>query len=215
LLGAARYMTLNISIKTQRLLILSGTIGPVFFFTILTILGLMWSDYNPVITGMSEIGAIDSPFKDLMNYLGFSLLGIFIIIFSIGFKVYFKKNLQMTIVSILLLIGGIFMFTVGFFPCDPQCIDVSLIGELHSITSIIPAIIIPAAAMFSAYPISKIWGKNWGYLSFFLGILSLVSGPIMFLESLNNFAGLIQRLGIGFSLLWIFIISLKIYIETR
>ena len=208
-------MKLNISNKTQRLLALSGIIDPIFFFTLLTILGLMWIGYNPITTGMSEIGAVDSPFKDVMNYLGFSLLGIFIVIFSIGFKTYFKNNLQLTIVLILLLIGGIFMFSVGFFPCDPQCIDVTLTGELHSITSTIPAILIPLAAMLSAYPISKTWAKKWGYFSFFLGFLSLATGPIMFIESLFNYTGLIQRLGIGFSLLWIFIISLKMNNEMR
>jgi hypothetical protein len=206
-------MKFDISDKTQKLLILSGIIGPIFFFTLLTILGFMWNDYNPIATGMSEIGANDSPFKDIMNYLGFSLLGIFIVIFSIGFKAFFKRNLQITIVLILLLIGGIFMFSVGFLPCDPQCIDVTYIGELHSITSIISAILIPIAAMVSAYPISKIWGKTWGSASFFLGALSIASGPIMFIEGFASFSGLIQRLGIGLSLFWIFIVSLKIYME--
>jgi len=117
-------MKLNISNKTQKLLILSGVIGPIFFFTLLTILGLMWEGYNPISTGMSEIGAVDSPFKNIMNYLGFSLLGFFIIIFSIGFKIYFTKNPQLAVGSIFLLIGGVFMFSVGFFPCDSQCIDI-------------------------------------------------------------------------------------------
>ncbi len=197
--------------KTLKFLIIPGIFSPIFFFTLLTILGLLWNGYNPISTGMSEIGAIDSPFRDIMNYLGFSLLGFFIIVFSIGFKLYFKKNLTLTIAFILLLIGGIFMFSVGFLPCDSQCIDVTLTGELHSITSIISAILIPIAVMLSAYPISKEWGKIWGYGSFFLGILSMASGPIIFVEYLNNFTGLIQRLGIGFSLLWIFITSLRIY----
>ena len=111
------------------------------------------------------------------------------------------------------LIGGIFMFLVGFFPCDPQCIDVTLTGRLHSFTATVPAISIPLAAMVSAYPISKNWNKNWGYLSFILGILSIAAGPLMFLEVMDNFTGLIQRLGTGISLLWIFILSIKIYKE--
>ncbi|MFX0073033.1 MAG: DUF998 domain-containing protein [Candidatus Hermodarchaeota archaeon] len=206
-------MKLNSSIKTQKILILSGVIGPTFFFALLTILGLLWEGYNPISTGMSEIGAVDSPFKDIMNYLGFSLLGIFIVIFSFGFTVYFKKNFQLIITSFLLLTGGIFLFLVGFFPCDPQCIDVTLIGSIHSLTSIIPAILIPIATMISAYSISRLWGDKWGYISFFLGVLSLASGPIMFIEVLTSYSGLIQRLGFGLSLLWIFIISLKIYKE--
>ncbi|MFX1457404.1 MAG: DUF998 domain-containing protein [Promethearchaeota archaeon] len=207
-------MKINISHKAQKVIILSGMIGPILFFTVLTILGFLWIGYNPIITGMSEIGAVDSPFKDIMNYLGFSLLGVFIIMFGIGFAAYFKDNLQLNLTSLLLLIGGIFMFLVGFFPCDPQCIDVTSIGILHSITSTIPAILIPVAAMFSAYPVSKIWGKIWGYISFCLGFLSLVAGPLMFIEILDNFTGLIQRLGTAISLLWIFITSIKIYKET-
>ncbi|MFW9821157.1 MAG: DUF998 domain-containing protein [Candidatus Thorarchaeota archaeon] len=206
-------MKFTISRKIHKSFILSGIIGPILFFTLLTILGLMWNSYNPISTGMSEIGAVDSPFKNIMNYFGFSLLGFFIGIFSIGFKIYFKKNLQLTIAFILLIIGGIFMFLVGFFPCDPQCIDVSITGKIHSLTSTIPAILIPAAAMLSAYPISRFWGNKWGYMSLFLGVLSLASGPIMFIEVLTSYSGLIQRLGFALSLLWIFIISLKIYRE--
>jgi len=175
----------------------------------------MWNGYNPITTGMSEIGAIDSPFKDIMNYLGFSLLGIFIVIFSIGFIAYFKQDIQLTTGFILMLIGGIFMFLVGFFPCDAQCNDVTQTGKLHSMTSTIPAVLIPFAAIVSAYPISKTWGKKWGYTSIFLGILSLTTGPFMFIDNLNKFTGLIQRLGIGFSLLWIFITSIKIFKEMR
>lgn len=201
--------------KIFRLFIIAGIICPIFYFLLLTILGLMWTGYDPISTGMSEIGAVDSPFKDIMNYLGFSLLGISIILFSFGFKSFFKKNLHMDIAFILLLIGGIFMFLVGFFPCDPQCIDVSQTGRLHSFTSTVPAILIPLAAMLSAYPISIKWGKKWGYASFFIGVLSMASGPIMFIEIFSNYTGLIQRLGIGLSLSWIFIISIGIYREKR
>jgi len=208
-------MVLNISNKTQKILIIAGIIGPIFYFTLLTILGLIWKGYNPILTGMSEIGAVDSPFKDIMNYLGFSLLGICIILFDLAFKTHFKENLQMTIVFIVLLIGGIFMFLVGFLPCDPDCIDVTLTGTLHSITSTIPAVLIPIAAIISAYPFSKLWGLQWGYCTFILGLLSLSSGPFLFFEFLSNFTGLIQRLGIGLSLFWIFITSLKIYNELR
>jgi hypothetical protein len=64
-------------------------------------------------------------------------------------------------------------------------------------------------------PITKRWDKKWGYVSFCLGILSLTSGPVMFIKILDNFVGLVQRLGIGFSLLWIFLVSLKIYNNSK
>lgn len=36
-------MKVNISKKTNNKLIMAGFIGPIFFFTLLTILGLLWS----------------------------------------------------------------------------------------------------------------------------------------------------------------------------
>lgn len=199
----------------KNLLLISGIISPVFYILLLTILGLMWPGYNPISTGMSEIGAVDSPFKDIMNYLGFSLLGFSIFAFSFCLKSYFRKNLQMNIASILLSVGGIFMFLVGFFPCDAGCIDVTQTGRFHSLTSTIPAILIPLAAMLSAYPVSKKMGNNWGYVSFCLGVLSMSSGPIMFIESLNKYSGLIQRFGIGFSLLWIILVTGKLLLTKK
>jgi DMSO/TMAO reductase YedYZ heme-binding membrane subunit len=199
--------------RTLKFLIIPGIISPILFFTLLTLLGLMWNGYNPISTGMSEIGAVDSPFKDIMNYAGFSLLGLLIVVFSIGLRIFFENYLINSIVFFIFLGGGICMFLVGFLPCDPQCIDVSQTGELHSLTSMLSAILISLAIILSTYSVSKKWGKRWGYATFCLGILSMASGPIMFIESLNNYTGLIQRLGIGFSLFWIFITSLKIYKE--
>lgn len=183
----------------------AGIIGPVFYFTILTILGLVWRGYNPITTGMSEIGAIDAPFRNIMNYFGFSLLGISIVIFSFSFR--YWKDTQSKIARIFLMIGGLFMFLVGFFPCDPNCIDVTTIGKIHSLTSTIPAIIIPISAMTFALPISKKFGKKWGYLSFYLGLFSMGAGPAMFI--FENYTGLIQRIGIGLSMLWILLIATK------
>ncbi|MFX0026370.1 MAG: hypothetical protein ACFE8M_08130 [Candidatus Hermodarchaeota archaeon] len=60
------------------------------------------------------------------------------------------------------------MFSIGFFPCNPQCIDITLIGMFHFLTNMIAALFIPYATMLSAYPISKVWGKNGAILHFSL-----------------------------------------------
>lgn len=199
----------------KKLLILTGIIGPIFYFLLLTFLGLLWEGYDPIATGMSEIGAMDSPFRDIMNYLGFSLLGISIMLFSFGFKSYFGNNLPIRVVHLLLLLGGFVMFLVGFLPCDVKCIDVTPTGKLHSLASTISAILIPLGLMVSANPISKAWNRKWGYATFYMGILSMAGGPIMFLENMDSYTGLLQRLGIGFSLLWIVLVSIKIYREIK
>ncbi len=188
---------------------------PIFYFCLLTILGLMWQGYNPITTSMSEIGAIDSPFKIIMNYFGFSLLGVSIIFFGHEFQTYFENNIVIRIASVLLLLGGMSMFLVGFLPCDSKCVDATLTGKLHSLTSTIAALLIPTAAMLSAKSISKKWNNSWGYLTFSLGFFSMMAGPIMFVESFQKYMGLVQRLGIGFSLVWIVIISTKILVNRK
>lgn len=197
--------------KSNKIFFLAGLVGPIFYFFLLTILGYLWNGYNPMLQSMSEIGSVGSPYKDLMNYLGFSSLGILITLFSIGLLREFGKGILKYMVFFMILIAGIFMFMVGFFPCDVGCIDITQTGKIHSITSTVPAIALPLAAMLLASVLTNKWGKKWGYFSFWLGILSMLSGPIMFIPTASPYLGLIQRVGMGLSLLWIFGISLKAY----
>lgn len=163
---------------------------------------------------MSEIGAVDSPFRNAMNYYGFSLLGIFIILFAFGFICNVKYSATIIISLVLLLISGMFMFLVGFFPCDAGCIDVTRTGELHSITSTVPAICLPLAAMVSAASLSDTYGKRWGSVLFLLGVISMGSGPLMFVSFFESRVGFIQRMGIGFSMLWMVVVSIKVLTQN-
>ncbi|MCA9388935.1 DUF998 domain-containing protein [Candidatus Berkelbacteria bacterium] len=192
-----------------------GLFGPVFFFSLLGFLGTMWPGYSPIATGMSELGAVNSPVKTIMNFLGFSTLGITITVFAVGLYNYLRSDWQLKLASLFVLIAGLGMIVVGFLPCDPNCIDTTIIGHSHSLVSMIPAIIMPIGAMVSAHSLAKRWGNAWGRLFFALGFLSLLSGPIMFLDSTISYTGLIQRLGIGGSLLWMMIVSTKILLENK
>lgn len=197
------------------MLFIAGVVGPVFYFLLLTALGLMWKGYNPTVQSMSEIGSVVSPYKDIMNYLGFSLLGIFISLFGVGLLKEFRRGVLQYLTFFLILIAGVFMFAVGFFPCDAGCVDVTKTGEMHSLTSTVPSITLPLAAMIIAIIITKKWGKRWGYISFWLGTLSMTSGPIMFISQIAPYVGIIQRVGIGLSLLWMVLISTKTLKEIR
>lgn len=186
-----------------------GLIGPIFYFLLLTTLGLMWSGYNSTLQSMSEIGSVVSPYKDIMNYLGFSLLGVSISFFGVGLLKNFGRGALQYLTFFFVLVAGIFMFAVGFFPCDAGCVDVTKTGEMHSLTSTVPSITLPLAAMLMATIITKKWGKKWGHVSFWLGVLSMASGPIMFIPQSAPYLGIVQRVGIGLSLLWMVLISIK------
>lgn len=197
--------------KSNKIFFIAGAVGPIFYFLLLTILGFMWSGYNPMLQSMSEIGSVVSPYKNLMNYLGFSLLGICMALFGIGMLREFGKGILQYLVFFFTFIAGVFMFVVGFFPCDAGCIDVTQIGKWHSIISMVPSIALPLAAMLMSTVFAKKWGKKWGHISFWLGASSMASGPIMLLSASAPYLGLIQRGGIGLSLLWMIVVSIKTY----
>ena len=198
------------ALKTPRILIFAGIIGPVFYLLLLITLGSIWAGYNPIIQSMSEIGGVSSPYKDIMNYLGFSLLGIFIVLFSIGLRREFGGGVLGNISFFFLLIAGASMVAVGFYPCDAGCIDVTQTGKMHSILSTPPSITLPLAAIAMANVFTRRWGKKWGYISFWLGVFSMISGPVMFLPFVASYLGLVQRIGIGLSLGWMFVVSMKL-----
>lgn len=187
----------------------AGIVGPVFYFLLLIILGLMWDGYDPILQSMSEIGSVVSPYKDMMNYLGFSLLGVSISLFGVGLLRELGRGAIQYLTLSSILIAGIFMFAVGFFPCDAGCVDVTKTGELHSLTSTVPSIALPLAAMLIASVVAKKWGKGWGHISFWLGASSMAFGPIMFISAVAPYLGLAQRVGIGLSLLWMILMSMN------
>lgn len=186
-----------------------GLIVPVFFFSLLTILGILWknSGYDPSATGMSELGAVDSPYRHATNFLGFSLLGATISFFGFSLLRQIKRTLQAHGAIFLLIVGGFSLFAVGFFPCDSNCVDVTEVGKMHSILSTVSAILVPTAIVLLAHPLYKQYTAKVGYVSFYLGILSFLAGPVMFLPGIENYTGLIQRLGLGFSLIWMMYVS--------
>ena len=197
--------------KTQKILALLGLIGPIFYFLLMTTFGSLWKGYNPIRDPICELGSVDSPYKNVMNIFGFMLLGVFIILFSFAFYQQFRKNRFSKITYIFLLIGGVFIILVGFFPCDPDCIDVTSTGKLHSLTSIPQFIALPLAVFFSSFVFERDerWKRRWPAISFVLGLILLITGPLLTLPFLAPVAGLGQRIEVGLFFLWVSLVSAR------
>ena len=70
--------------RMLRILAVCGIVGPLTYAIVLTVLGVLWSGYNPVHQYMSELGAVDAPHAFVMNFLGFQLLGISMVALGLG-----------------------------------------------------------------------------------------------------------------------------------
>ena len=104
------------------------------------------------------------------------------------------------------------MVVVGFLPCDAGCVDITGTSRLHSIFSMPGAIGLPAAAMLSALVFRRDgrFAMAWQVVSFWLGLVALVSGPLIAAELLQGANGLLQRVAMWSSLLWMMAVSLKL-----
>lgn len=120
---------------TGRCLVLAGLVGPLAYMTLVAALGLMVDGYNPVRDSMSELGAVDAPYRQVMNIGGFMGVGAAMLGFAAGYHLQLRPSRPKPAVTVLLAVAGGFMITVGFFPCDPGCVDVTATGRLHSLTS--------------------------------------------------------------------------------
>jgi hypothetical membrane protein len=198
--------------RTVRALLLAGVAGPLAYAALVVVLGLLTDGYQPIRDSMSELGAVDASHRHIMNIGGFMGLGVTILLFAAGFFMVLRDGWLPRLATGLLVAAGGFMIAVGFFPCDPSCVDVTLTGRLHSITSTPQAIALPLAAMVTAAVLrtDERIGTGWQAFSFWSGVTALATGPVVALDAVVAATGLVQRAGMGLSLLWMLAIAVKL-----
>ncbi|OGO51411.1 MAG: hypothetical protein A2148_11740 [Chloroflexi bacterium RBG_16_68_14] len=200
-----------------RLFTMIGIIGPAFYIAFTTVLGFLWAGYDPIRDTQSELGAVDSPYGDLMNVAGFMGLGASMLAFAIAYYLGLRHGVVHTLAALLLLVAGAGMVVVGLFPCDAACVDVTQTGRLHGAFSAPGAIGLPLAAMLSAsvFRSDRRFSIRWQAVSFWLGLLALASGPIVAADLVEGANGLLQRAGMWPPLLWMAAVSAKLYRLTN
>jgi hypothetical membrane protein len=172
--------------RTEKILVSAGIIGPLLYTVVLGIAGWLRPGYNHIITYMSELGVGANGW--LMNILGFSLLGIMIIIFSTGLYMNYGKNQKM-VVS-LLAGSGLGMIGIGTFS-----------GPIHSISvGVYAAPMLTAILLFSMTA-----NKNMHTYSIITGIITAIFYVLTLVPS--DYAGLMQRVALAAPLLWMMVVT--------
>jgi hypothetical membrane protein len=200
--------------KLYKLLVLCGAIGPIYFALSLLILGSMFPGYNHVHDFISELGAVDSPVMSEANFLSYFVIGVFLILYSIAvFKAFANLNRNSgKIAAVLMLITGIGITTIGFFPCDPACVNFSATGNMHEIVSTYPFYILMVSFLLLAYEGYKgyIFNKRWTIFIIIIIIITAFFGAL-YSEFESGFGGLFQRIAYASSLLFMLLSSVHLY----
>lgn len=198
--------------KTLHILALCGIAGPILFTLVLLSLGLLAAPYNHVTQYMSELGATGAPFALAMNLVGFIALGCCIILSALGLHQVINKGNGSKGSPVLLVFSGIGFIMTGIFPCDPDCITVSLIGILHGYAALLAQMALILAILPFAFRVKNV--KGWGnYTQFSLAMffLSLLLAALYKSFLFEEQTGLFQRLSFGMPLLWLEIIMIHLF----
>lgn len=198
--------------RVGRAAALMAILGPCCYILLTIGLGLAWSSYDPVRDTQSELGAVDSPFRWVMNTAGFMGLGVCIVAFAVAYGCLLRGGWLRRAAVGLLTLAGTGMIIVGLFPCDSGCADVTTTGRLHGLFSAPGAIGLPGAAVVSTAVLRRDgrWNTRWQVASFTIGALSLASGPLIAAEVLPQASGLLQRAGMWSALAWMVAMALRL-----
>jgi hypothetical membrane protein len=201
----------------RRALALVGAVGPIVYLVLVTVLGMLWDGYDPVRDTQSELGAVNAPHGTVMNLAGFMALGVCILAFAATYWLLLAPSAAKVLATGLLVLAGVGMVVVGFFPCDAGCVDVTATGRLHSTFSMPGAIGLPAAVMVSALVFRRDgrFGVAWQVVSFWLGLAALASGPLIAAELVGGVNGLVQRAAMWAPLGWMVAVSIRLYWLAR
>lgn len=188
-----------------------GIIAPVCFFLLMYIIfPYFYPEYNSSNQHISQLGAIDSPIQFYANFFGFYLFGTALILFSLA--VFKLSNLTKLTIghkasAIFLLITGIVISLVSFFPCDVQCSATTNTGIIHLILAGTQLFfLISAVVVFSLSKPLNCKVSKYVKIMFYLW---LIPSLIWFINVLFNFhsegVGLIQRISLAMTYFFVVI----------
>lgn len=199
--------------QLDKFLIASGFIGPaIFFLTIYILFPLMYPGYDMENQTISELGDVKSPVQILANVLGFSLYGIFVMLFSVGLFRSKELNTLGKIASVFVFVGGISIYLVGIFYGGPGG-EYTILATLHNSAANSPFITMTIGYILLA--ISVLWNKKIRWLAvpiLGLGLLTLYFASIFFFTpAVIPSRGIIQRLATGIPFLIMITIAITLY----
>lgn len=196
------------------MLLLCGVVGPVLFAVATVFVGTTRSSYSHVSQFISELGETGAELGWVMNWFGFMLSGVLILIFVIASRKLVSSGALNVIGSLCLIAFAICLFLAGVYSCDLGCSPTNPTPEqkLHDLVSIIafPAFILGV----------MVWGvmflRDAGWRRF--GVYSLVSGfaSIVVLvamvqsEATREGTGTLQRLFLAILFAWLVALSIRL-----
>lgn len=197
----------------DKILIASGFIGVlIFFFTVYFLFPLLYPGYDIFNQTISELGAIGSPTKVITNVFGFSLLGIFTMLFSLGLFRSKEVNVFGKTGAFFIFVTGILMYLTGIFTLSGSGGLYSVLDTMHAVVADYQFPILALGFVIFAFSVINHEKLKWlTPVILILGLATLALAYVFyFVRDLQNM-GIWQRAAIGLPYVIVMIISIALY----
>ena len=205
--------------RISRFLTLGGLAGPVMFTTTVFIVGLLRHSYDHSTQFISELGETGGEHSNIMNYFGFMIPAILILVFALKLLLSHSKTKLTYLASILVVVFSAGMFLAGFFSCDPTCLpfDPSTNQLLHNLVSFL--------AFVALITSSFLWGKyfkgipEWHRFANYSLVTSGLAAVFLLLMILaaptRTNSGLYQRFFLAVLFIWMANFAYRLWSNNR
>jgi sulfite exporter TauE/SafE len=199
-----------------RALALCGILSPIIYVITVVVGGFLDPSYSHVGKTVSELVERGAPNRDLLNAM-LVVYNILIVPFGVGLYFGLRKGLTRSLVLIALVLTGLLGTVVTvFFPLDVAGQSVTFTGMMHLV---VVGLVVPCTFVFMlGFWNSARKDPRWGKLAIFsiaIFIVTLVSGIATATFVNSDFRGLLERITIGSTLLWIEVTALRLYFITK
>lgn len=199
----------------KRLLLLCGILSTLVFICADIISGAAWKGYHYRSQVVSELMAIHAVSRPIAVPF-FMIYDLLFVTFGTGLLLCTQEK-RTRVAGVLIIGAGISgLITTLCFPMHLRTEAPTISDTLHFILTGLTTLLILLAIVYAA----AVYGKNFRYFSIFIIVILLVFGAFAALDVpriADNlptpWLGFTQRVTIGAYLLWVAVLSVKLYIE--
>lgn len=196
-----------------RLLAICGILSPIVYIIAVTLGGILDPTYSHIQKTVSELVQQGAPNRDLLNGV-LIIYNLLLIPFAFGLYMSLKKGWASKIVLVALIITAVLGTAVtAFFPLDEGGQSVTFTGMMHLavVGLVVPCTFAFELGFWKSTRKDERW-KKYGVFSLAIFIITLLSGIATAAFVASDYRGILERITIGSTLLWVEVLAIKLYL---
>jgi sulfite exporter TauE/SafE len=195
---------------------LCGILSPIVYVVTVALGGFLDPSYSHIGKTVSELVERGAPNRDLLNVL-LVVYNVLIIPFAVGLYFGLKRGFTRSRVSVALVLTGILgTADTVFFPLDAAGQSGTFTGMMHLV---VVGLVVPCTFVFMlGFWNSARKDQSWGKLALFsiaVFVVTLISGIATAAFVNSDYRGLLERITIGSTLVWIEVVAIKLYLIAK